>query len=660
MHPVRRSGRRRLLAYCAASLVPVLTIGLLVASIASNQLQRQGLAEARSGASLIDRTVSALIGPGQHIGLTPVQVTALTGELRQMMAEHRFYGLGVWSSDNTAILDTGGPFQPVPLHGAPLRSVRSGGVLTRPLDVPHSRASAVAVSELLATGTAGRGYLTVYIPFDTLHAELNAELDRIDLGLGLGLALLYVVLFLINRSTTRGLRREAELNSRLARTDVLTGLPNRRALHEHIEQLLAAGTGPPRRFSVVIVDLNQFKHVNDNLGHRIGDRLLQEVARRLSTSTRGEDFVSRLGGDEFALILSGTSDAQQVAGLIERVRSTLRTDMEHEGIPLSVEASFGVALHPQDGSDADLLLQRADTAMYRAKAAETSVRFYDKVVDVSKPEWLTLAGQLRRAVGAGELRLYYQPKISLDSRDLVGVEALLRWEHPERGLIAPDDFLGIAERTGAIRPITEWVLDEALAQMARWDHATRVPCLSVNISTKSLRYEDGLPDTVSTLLERHGISPGRLTLEVTETALAADDAVATDVVAALSRIGVQISIDDFGKGFTGIGYLKQMPVSELKVDKEFVMRMLNDKADHAIVQSVVDLARRLDLDCTAEGIESREIYEALRAIGCRRGQGFFISVPLGPDELARWARSNLGAARPTRAPERAPGALLGR
>jgi len=650
------------MVYCAVSLVPVLAIGLLVASIAGSQLRRQGLAEARSAGLLIDRTVFALIGPGQRVDLTPPQVTALTGELRQMTADRRLYGLGVWDGDNAAILDTGGPFEPVPLTGEALRSVRNGEVLTHALDVPHSSHHAVAVSELLLAGAPTEGYLTVYLPFNTMQSELTAELDRIDLGLVLGLALLYLVLFLINQSTTRGLRREADLSSRLARTDVLTGLPNRRALHEHIQSMLAAGPGSAMRFAVVVIDLDQFKHVNDNLGHQIGDQLLQEVGSRLSGYTRPEDFVARLGGDEFALILPGTSEPDRVGDLIETVRSGLRTDVEHEGIPLSVEASFGVALCPQDGAEAELLLQRADTAMYRAKATETSVRFYDGVVDVSKPEWLTLAGQLRRAAGAGELRLHYQPKISLDSRSLVGAEALLRWEHPERGLIGPDDFLGVAERTGTIRAITEWVLDEALAQMARWDRTIRVPHVAVNISTKSLRYEDGLPGTVSSLLRRHGIAAERLTLEVTETALVADDVAARDVVGSLSRMGVKISIDDFGKGYTGIGYLKDMPVNELKVDKAFVIGMLDDRADHAIVRSVVDLAHRLDLDCTAEGIESREIYEALRAVGCRRGQGFFISVPLGPDEFGFWVRSNLGGSGLSRRVDSEPpsGALLSR
>ena len=660
MHPVRQSGRRRFLVYCIASLVPVLAIGLLVGSIARDQVRQQGLSMARSGGRIIDQTIFALIGPGQRVDLTPAQITALTDELHQMTASKRLYGLGVWSSGNKPILDTGGPFRPVPLTGTDLRSVLDGAVLTHTLDVPHTADHAVAVSELMIAGEPTRGYLTVYLPFNTVQSELSAELGRIDLALIIGLVVLYLVLFVINQSTTRGLRRESELNARLARTDVLTGLPNRRALHEHIETTLAESPGQASGFAVVIIDLNQFKHVNDNLGHRIGDRLLQEVGDRLRGYTRPEDFVARLGGDEFALILSGTSDPDQVGELIETVRTGLRTDVEHEGIPLSVEGSFGVAIYPQDGTEADLLLQRADTAMYRAKATEISVRFYDEVVDVSKPEWLTLAGQLRRAVGAGELRLLYQPKVALGSESLLGAEALLRWQHPDLGLIGPNDFLGVAERTGAIREITEWVLDEALGQMARWDRSVPVPQVAVNISTKSLRHEDGLPDTVAALLRRHGIAPDRLTLEVTETALIADSAAAGDVLRSLSRLGVRISIDDFGTGFTGIGYLKDMPVSELKVDKSFVSRMLVDRADLAIVQSVIDLARRLDLECTAEGIESREILEALRAVGCRRGQGFLISVPLGPDEFARWARSNLEETSHSGTSPLPPGALLNR
>jgi diguanylate cyclase (GGDEF)-like protein len=415
----------------------------------------------------------------------------------------------------------------------------------------------------------------------------------------------------------------------------LTDLPNRRALHEHVRRMLE----PPdeSNFALVVMDLDQFKNVNDNLGHRIGDRLLLEVAHRLRTCMRAQDFVARLGGDEFALVLGGVSEPAQVAELIEVVRAGLRNDVEYEGIPLSVDGSFGVAIHPHDGREAELLLQRADKAMYRAKATDTSVQFYDEVVDVSKPEWLTLAGQLRRSVEAGELRLVYQPKIELATGDLTGVEALLRWQHPTRGLVGPEEFIRIAERTRTIGEITAWVLDAALGQLAQWDESiAEVPRVAVNISTKSLRYEAALPGTVANLLRRHDIEPHRLMLEITETALSTDDVAARSVLDMLDAMGVKISVDDFGKGYTGIGYLKHMPVSELKIDKDFVVRMIDDRADHAIVRSVVDLAHRLGLECTAEGIETHAQFEELRAIGCERGQGYYISEPLTPEAFDMW------------------------
>jgi diguanylate cyclase (GGDEF)-like protein len=659
---VRRAGRRRLLAYCIATLIPVLAIGLLIGWIADNELQRQGLAGARAEGTQIDQTFVALVGPNQRVNLSPAQVTALTGELRQMTSERKFYGIRVWSSAGALLVDTGGPFAPRPLPPAALRSVARGAVLTTVLNVPGSADHAVGVSETTIPGSPASGYLTVYLPYNEVQAELAAELNRIDLGLIVGLALLYVVLFLINQSTTRRLRREADRNAWLARTDLLTGLPNRLALQERLERMLRPPQGQPLGFAVIVMDLNKFKHVNDNLGHAIGDGLLREVGERLRACTRGGDFVARLGGDEFAFVLSGISDREQVGELIERVRGTLRTDIVRDTILLSMEGSFGVATSPRDGEVADVLLQRADTAMYRAKATGTSVQFYDEVADMRRPEWLTLAGQLRHAVAAGELRLLYQPKVALDTGALIGVEALLRWQHPERGLIGPDEFLGVAEETGAIREITEWVIDQALAQMVAWDQSTPVPAVAVNVSTKSLRYEDGLPDTVAAALRWYGIAADRLIAEVTETALIADNAAARDVLLDLSQMGVRISIDDFGKGFAGIGYLTDMPVNELKLDREFVSRMLDDRADYAIVQSVVDLARRLGLDCTAEGIESRELLQALRTVGCGRGQGFFISVPLGPEELGLWVRSTLGGVHPAR-PFVAPaprGLLLGR
>jgi len=654
--PGRRLPRRRFLAYWLASLVPVVAIGLIVGLVARGQLQDQGLAQAKSEGAIIDQALLALVGPDQKVDLTAAQESALVDELRAMTSEHRFYGLRLHGSGMD--VDVGGPFPRYRLSAAQLAAVRRGEEVADVQPVPGGGHQAVAVSELMIPGRPGGGYLTVILPYDLVQAELGHELAQILLGLGLGLAVLWVVLVLITRSVTRGLRQEASLNAQLARHDLLTALPNRLALAEHVARLLARPRRRREPFALVVADLDQFKHVNDSLGHRVGDQLLREAADRLRSSIRSRDFVARLGGDEFALVLAGPAGHDAVRAVIDRVRASLRADVEYEGVRLSLEGSFGVAVFPDDGDDGDLLLQHADAAMYRAKSTDTSVQFYDEALDASQADWLGVAGQLRTAVRAGDLRLRYQPTIDLGTGALVGAEALVRWQHPERGLVGPREFLAVAERSRTMGDLTAWVLDEALAQLARWDRIEAVPGIAVNVSTRNLHREDRLPDTLAALLRAHHVAAERVTLEVTETALVVDDEGARQVLQALHRMGVRISIDDFGQGYTGLGYLRHLPVCELKVDQDFVCNMVERTQDDAIVRSIADLARRLGLRCAAEGIESEALYHAAWAAGCQLGQGFFIAEPLDPDELVSWVRARRAGSQPGR-DRRAGAPLLG-
>ena len=643
-----RAPGRRLLGSFLAALVPVVAIGASIGLVVHGELHAQGIAEARSEGVQLDRVIGALMGPALEVDRTPAEVATLTRDLGPLQSRNRLYGVQVAGPGRAATVDTGGPFARFRLDAAQRAAVAGGQVLTQVRSLPKGPGRAVAVSELTVPGDPAAGELTVFLPYGQVQSELADELSRIDLALGAGLAVLFVVLCLVIRSASRGLRREAGRNALLSRQDTLTGLPNRLALIEDADRLLRRSDGGQAGVSVVVCDLDQFKRVNDSLGHRVGDQLLSEVADRLRAAVRPGDFVARIGGDEFAAVLPGVTDVAAVRRLVERMAAALQAEVYVDGVALTVEASFGVAASPGGGTGADLLLQHAGAALSRSKGSESPVAFYDAALDDGGSEWPEMAGQLRTAMRSGGLGLQFQPKVALSTGALVGVEALLRWEHPERGAVPPEAFVAVAERGRSMGDLTAWVLDESLAQLARWDRTVSVPELAVNISTRNLHPEDRLPDVLAALLLRHRVDAERVVLEITETALFVDDAAARKVLQDLHRLGVRISIDDFGQGFAGIGYLRHMPVSELKVDKEFVLNMTASWKDHAIVRSAADLARRLGLECTAEGIASQELLEAARAAGCGLGQGFHISEPLDAGRFTEWARARsprVGTAR---------------
>ncbi len=420
-----------------------------------------------------------------------------------------------------------------------------------------------------------------------------------------------------------------------AGTDALTGLPNRLLFHDRAEQAVLRARRQGGRIAMMIIDLDRFKEVNDTLGHGSGDVMLLEIARRLRGALRESDTIARLGGDEFAVLLPGVQGTEGA----ERVAAALSEAIAHpivvEGLSLDTEASIGIALFPDHGADVAELMQRADVAMYAAKAESLPFAFYGSEQDEYSPERLTLVTDLRRAMEQDELVLHYQPKVTLDSGALVGLEALVRWQHPERGLLAPGEFIPIAEHTALIRPLTLHVIDRALEQLARWGGVARDLPVSVNVSARNL-LDVHFADGVSGALERWGISPGRLELEITETALMANPARALEVLRRLDGMGVALSIDDFGVGYTSLNYLKSLPIGVLKIDRSFVSHMATDPADAMIVRSTIDLARNLGLQVVAEGIETEETYQVLRGLGCGLGQGFHIGRPMTPELLGEW------------------------
>jgi diguanylate cyclase (GGDEF)-like protein len=392
------------------------------------------------------------------------------------------------------------------------------------------------------------------------------------------------------------------------------------------------------RLAVLTIDLDRFKYVNDTLGHPMGDLLLREVAARLRRALeRRTDTVARLGGDEFAVLLPMQALAgAQVAA--RRIADALSESLTIEGHLIDLGASAGIAVYPEHGQDSDSLMRHADLDMYAAKRAGTGHEAYDARQDQHDAGRLSLLGELRQAVEQDELTLVYQPKLALSGAPERAAEALLRWKHPQRGLIAPEKFVPFAEQTGYIKAITHWVLDGAFRQCAEWRDRGLEIGISVNISARDLHTADFVSG-VTDLLQRHTVDATRICLEVTESAVMEDPSHALEVLHRLHEIGFQLAIDDFGTGYSSLAYLKRLPVDELKIDKSFVKGLVGDGDDAAIVRATIDLAHVMGLSVTAEGVEDEAVLKALRRLGCDRAQGYVISPPLKSEELEDWFRN---------------------
>ncbi|MFF5259154.1 putative bifunctional diguanylate cyclase/phosphodiesterase [Actinomadura viridis] len=446
--------------------------------------------------------------------------------------------------------------------------------------------------------------------------------------------------------------------------DGLTGLPNRKLLIVRTEEALAAVRGgrpsrlpgpgparrrnperPERRAGLFLLDLDRFKEVNDTLGHPTGDRLLQLVAHRLTHSVRPGDLVARLGGDEFAVLLPTIRDAAAAREVAARLRAALSEPVRLDGMTFDLEASVGIALFPDHAPDFELLLQRADVAMYNAKGGRTGVEVYSPTKDRNSPARLTMLGDLRRAVDRGELELFYQPKISLHDGQLVGMEALVRWRHPDQGLLEPEHFLPIAEQTYLMRSITQHVVEAALAQAADWWREDLTVQVAVNASGRDL-LDGGLIETIENGLLRRGLPAASLQLEITERILMNEPAYASETVTALAALGIPLSLDDFGTGYSSLVRLKRMPVEEVKIDASFVSRIATSPDDAVIVRSIVDLARTLGLRSVAEGVEDPQTALLLCEIGCDAAQGWHFGRPMDAATATDWLRRHM-----ERAPE---------
>jgi diguanylate cyclase len=629
-----RSPTRMFGLYAAITLIPVVLLGIVLANSFRGAADRRGLAEGVSEAKLVARTGVEPLLEGHQLadGVTSGERERLGRLTATAVAQGDLLRLRVRDLSGRIVYSDDGSGRGETADDEALAAA-AGHVVAR---LTHLNADAhaggdsgvesVEVYQPLTAGPPQRrvGVLELYLPYAPIARDVAAGLHQLYLDLAVGLALLYVALFLITASVSRGLRREARLNAFLAEHDPLTELPNRSLFHRRAQKAVARIHHTGESVAIAIVDLDRFKEVNDTLGHRNGDQLLTELARRLLADMRPGDTVARLGGDEFGLILRGVADAKPA---LERLRAIIDCEVDLSGLPLSVQASIGFAVAPGDGSDVDDLLQRADVAMYIAKAQHAGVVRYDPSLDHYDANSLSLVSELRRAIDADQLVMHYQPQLTFADRNVCAVEALVRWQHPVHGLLYPGSFLPLAEQTDLIDKLTHWVLRTALREVKAVDHARSDLCVAVNVSARSLG-RDSFAEDVIRILDDVQMAPERLIVEVTETALLVDPPRAAATLGRLADAGIRISLDDFGQGQTSLGYLSGLPLHEIKIDRGFVSDLLVNPAHAAIVRSIIDLGHNLGLRVVGEGVETDEVLTSLERFGCDIAQGFLIARPL--------------------------------
>jgi len=427
----------------------------------------------------------------------------------------------------------------------------------------------------------------------------------------------------------------------MAHHDALTGLPNRVLLRDRIQQAIAQAHRAGSQVAVLFLDLDRFKTINDSLGHQLGDRLLQSVASRILVCVREGDTVSRLGGDEFVIVVPGVATSGDASAVASKILEVLASAFHLHGNDLHVSTSIGIALYPSDGADAETLMRNADTAMYHAKdMGRGNYQFFTQHMNVAAQQRLALDNSLRRAVEAREFELQYQPLFDLRDRSVTGFEALLRWHPPDgAAVVPPGEFIAAAEESGLIVPIGEWVLGEAIREAARWQAGGKSYSLSVNVSAKQLARPSFLT-RLRELLKETGVNPALLELEITESVIIAGGGDAQDALHQIAKLGVGIAIDDFGTGYSGLAYLKRFPIDTVKIDQSFIRDLTVDPEDAAIVTAIVAMARSLDVDVVAEGVETEEQVDELKRLGCRRAQGYLLARPMSAAAARRLASSS--------------------
>ncbi|HTD08739.1 MAG TPA: bifunctional diguanylate cyclase/phosphodiesterase [Solirubrobacteraceae bacterium] len=630
------------------SIVPIIALGFILARVLQAQIVERTLADESEAARII-----AHIGIEPHLspqdlrtGLTPAGIRALDQQLSARSVTQDLARIKIWNShfkviysDDHSLIGRTLPPSDDLLHALAGRPDDADVVTPR----PHTEtASEVGLGELVevyvplrfASSGPPEGAFEIYLSYRPVASALASDKRMIALLVAVGLALLWAILYRIVARASRRLRRQSRENYRLARYDQLTGLPNRTLFIERVTNAVRQESRQDGVVAVLLIDLDHFTEVNNTLGEANGDELLREVARRLRDELPGETLVSRLGGDEYAVLCPRTDGVADALRIATALQASLEAPVSLNGVALNVEASIGVAVMGEHAQDPDALLQHADAALAHARSRGGRLQVYSPECDQFDATGLVLLGQVRSALERGEFIVYYQPKVDMHSRRIIGVEALVRWQHPEHGMLPPMRFIPLIEQTALVGPLTMYVLEQSLKQLVAWRRSGIDLELSVNLSARNL-IDAELPGRVASLLEQHGIPAERLTVEVTESAAVIDRGRAVAGLEALRASGVGVSIDDFGTGNASIEYLATLPASEIKIDRSFITDILEDRRSEAIVRSTIELARNLELTVVAEGIESEAVMDHLAMLGCEVGQGYFISRPLPADELAR-------------------------
>jgi diguanylate cyclase len=499
---------------------------------------------------------------------------------------------------------------------------------------PRSEGRLKVLRSYVPLAKGGRtGVVGIYQDYSPIESAARSAFLPVAGILELVLVLLYVMLLPILIRVSRRLRRHVEKIHHQAFHDDLTELPNRLHFRERIALAIRASREAASPVAVLLLDLDRFKEINDTLGHQSGDDLLKDLAIRLRGATGEDVMLARLGGDEFGIVAPGC-DSDGAMRVAQRIRTSLDAPFVVRGVPLVIEASVGISLYPEHGADVDTLIQRADVAMYEAKDKRLGVALYDDTLDTGTAEELALVSELRKALEREEILIHYQPQIDVKSGAVRGMEALVRWQHPGRGLLQPGAFVPLVERTGLSTALSEYVLAKVIGQLRDWrDAATKLDfTVAVNLTMFDL-LDTSLPDKVAQLLDEAGVEPHRLELEITERVIMADPVRVRDVVERLEAIGVRLAIDDFGTGYSSLSYLKSLPIDAIKIDRSFVMGMAEEESDRAIVRSTIDLGHNLGLTVVAEGVETQHMLDELTRYGCDLAQGYFIGRPQLADEL---------------------------
>ncbi len=647
-----RSGLELFSFYAAVTLVPIVLLGLLLTRSFRSDLEQRGLQEA---GTIANSTARAAIGPnlsGDSLadGPTPAERVALERVMTPLLDHGDALQLRLRDRAGHIVFDPRRPTQPPhgpaddevvdALSGHPVR------LLTRinADEADHGKALGARAIEVYtpvsaATGT-GRalGALEIYVPYAPIAAATESSYRDMKTLLTIGLLVLWSLLATISWSVTRRLRRSAAANRDLARIDGLTRLANRTALNEALRRALVGSDDSV--VTVVVMDIDGFTQINEVLGHQNGDRFLCHIAEQLASVTAPTDLVARVGGDEFSIVMNAT-DRHGAHERIEQIRRALLNEVELGGVSVAAEIAVG-RVEGHNGGDASELLRQAGVACRCAKAAKVPELEYDPTLEGFDADRLTLVGELRHSIDSEHLVLHYQPKIATVDGRVVGVEALLRWQHPVRGLLMPGGFLPAAESTQLIVALTDWVVDAACSQAITWQDAGRPIPIAVNVSARCLR-DPAFPDRVLAALVRHGLPANLLSIEITETAVISDPGRAASTLRRLAERGIKISIDDFGVGYTSLGQLHQLPIHELKIDQQFVTPLLTAPDGRAVVRALVSLGHELGMNVVAEGVEDDPTLDAIAAIGCDIAQGYGIARPAPADTFERWLSARSAA-----------------